>query len=840
MNLTKILEDQMTSLIDALTKPRPISFVRKLQSLFLLMTLAFVTYILVSPYLGKEKLDISQKGPFAVGNQAPETITSNKDIIYDDEEKTKSEKLKAYQSGAFIFERDYKVLSDTITLYIEEDFENLRVLSTDQNYTSLMPILLSKIPRWKKRPKEDIIALIDYPQKDILERLVIKGTSLLFSTNCILKDEHPDINLIASTGGTIYNKANKDQISLLNGANIFHKNLIYDKNAKLFEHLSSQVEKNLDPMDETTARLVKRLSVNYAYSFPACTYNEEETIKEKIAKQNKVSIVKSRILNNEIIVRKGELITPEIIKKLSILNKYGTRANILSILSILIIQIVCIGIIIVFLKKYDNRRLNDVSSNVIIFSLLWTIVWAAYIASKFFYNIENTYESMYYLSLFVPIGFICLMIGFIFDEQLSIAMGFYLSIFLFMASRNNPTSFMIAITTTIIASVYGRKLSKRIDFIKSGLYISGIQILIATSGYLMDSRQYWVSNSTGSFLNDFYNSNIFKLYVVCLINGFLSITAAQILLPIYEYIFNVPTRFKLIELADTGHPLLQSLLTQAPSTYTHTFMVAALSERAAQNLKLDWLLTRVGVYYHDIGKIPNAGFFIENQHLIPKPEHIDKNNPGLAAKIVIDHVIDGIEMAKKARLPREVINFIPEHHGTSTMAFFYHKALVDLTPEQRENIQKKDFMYPGPKPQRKETGIVMIADSVEAASRSLDSVTPEAIDNLIQKIINSKLSENQLDESGLTIGDLVVIKNSFKEILLSSLHSRPKYPKPEETLKLESQIQHRDTKPIESVILPEEVMKEKSKEIIVLTPPPIKKGKIVSTKKRKTSKRTKS
>ena len=326
-----------------------------------------------------------------------------------------------------------------------------------------------------------------------------------------------------------------------------------------------------------------------------------------------------------------------------------------------------------------------------------------------------------------------------------------------------------------------------------------MQILVATSGYLIDSRQYWVTTSSGSFFSDIARSNIFKIYISCIVNGFACALMTQFLLPVYEYIFNIPTRFKLQELADTGHPLLQALLTKAPSTYTHTFMVAALSERAAQNLGLDWLLVRVGVYFHDIGKIPNAGFFVENQHLIPKKENIDKNNPGLAAKIVIDHVIDGIEMAKKARLPREIISFIPEHHGTSTMAFFYHKALADLSPNQRKRIHKKDFMYPGPKPQRKETAIVMIADSVEAASRSLDEITPQALDDLIQKIINIKLAENQLDECGLTLGDLSIVKSSFKEILLSSLHQRPKYPSSEDTKKLENKEDIR--KPVDKKVL---------------------------------------
>lgn len=215
---------------------------------------------------------------------------------------------------------------------------------------------------------------------------------------------------------------------------------------------------------------------------------------------------------------------------------------------------------------------------------------------------------------------VCLIISFIYDEQLSIAIGFYLSFFIFMASHYNPTSFMLGFVSCIVSASYGRNLKKRIDFIKAGLYISGVQIIIASSGYLFDSRNYWVAIPSGSWIKDLIESNIFKLYVLCLINGFACSTAAQFLLPIYEYLFNVPTRFKLMELADTGHPLLQDLLTKAPSTYTHTFMVAALSERACQNLGLDWLLTRVGVYFHDIGKIPNAGFFVENQHLIPKKE----------------------------------------------------------------------------------------------------------------------------------------------------------------------------------------------------------------------------
>lgn len=777
-----MLEAIMALITDILTRVRPISFVRKLQLILVLITLIMITFFVASPYLGQERIELGKNSPFAIGNFAPDTVISNKEIIYEDMQKTNLERQKAYQSAAYIFERDFTVLN-SLNSYINEDFDNLESLGTNENASRIVPLLKSKNPRWKKRERADLKLLLNYKRKDLVRKAVLKGTNLLFSTHCIMKDTPEEYSKMSESGGNIVNKGSQEKNSIIEGTKIFPRKFIYDKN-KYFYRLGRILDDKIK-LDPNVLPIVKRFVVSYIYSFPACIYNPEETEKEKLARMNKVPVVKSRIVANETVVKKGELITPEIKKKLEIINDNASNANTTSILSLLIIQVIFVSIIGFFLKGYDRRRLNDVSSNVVVFSMIWIVSIATYFISAAFYKPESDFESVYYFAIFVPIGMVGLLLSFIYDIQLSIAIGFYLSLFVFISSRYNPTSFFISFCTSIIASIYGRKLTKRIDFIKSGFVIAGMQMLVSTSGYLFDSRPYWVSTGSGSFTSDLLHSNIFKLYLICLINGFICTTAAQFLLPIYEYLFNIPTRFKLMELADTGHPLLQSLLTRAPSTYTHTFMVAAMSERAAQNLNLNWLLTRVGVYYHDIGKIPNAGFFIENQHLIPRPENVDKNNPSIAASVVIRHVTDGIEMAKKARLPREVIDFIPEHHGTSTMAFFYHKALADLTNEQRGNIKKSDFQYPGPKPQSKETAIVMIADSVEAASRSLDVVSSESVDELIQKIINIKLAESQLDESGLTIGDLLIIKSSFKEVLLSSLHSRPKYPKPEETKKLE-------------------------------------------------------
>jgi putative nucleotidyltransferase with HDIG domain len=782
--ISKYFEDFMTSITDSLTKVRSLYFVRNLQFALIFLTLAAVTYILARPYLGQPKVDTSPDGLYSIGKSSPETIVSSKEIYYDDQEKTLAAKVKAEQSVPYHFDKDYSVLTNVIDLYIQEDVDLLKNFSSLENKTNLNK-LKSDIPRWKRRSNEDLKLLVDYPKKDKLKSAIEQYTNIVFSKTCVLKDLNLDIKNLEKVGGRVRNEGKKDSDSILTSEYIFTRSDMYN-NRDIAERMKMLAELNIKGFNSEVLAAIIKIGQSYIFSYPACEFNSEETDKARSKARSIVEVVKSKIGSNQVIVRSGEIITPEISTRLEILNKYATRANLSSIISMLLVQIVFVVIIASFLIKYNHKRLNDVSSNVVVFSMIWLILIFTFIVSQIYFNVESDFMTTYYFSLFIPIGMVCLLISFIYDEKMALALGFYLSFFVYFASHNNSTSLILCISTSVAGSLYGMKIRKRIDFIKAAFLLALIQLVVSTSGYLFDSRDYWVSNPTGNFVTDFFNSNIFRLYMLCAVNGFLSAIAMQFILPIYEYIFNIPTRFKLVELADTGHPLLQSLLTKAPSTYTHTFLVAALSERAAQNLGLDWLLTRVGVYYHDIGKIPNAGFFVENQHLIPKPENIDKDNPSIAAKVVIDHVLDGIEMAKKARLPREVINFIPEHHGTSTMAFFYHKALASLSVKQRRKISKSDFQYPGPIPQSKETAIVMIADSLEAASRSLEEVTHESLDNLIQKIINIKLAENQLDDSGLTIGDLEVIKSSFKEVLLSSLHQRPKYPKPEDTKALEN------------------------------------------------------
>ena len=228
-----------------------------------------------------------------------------------------------------------------------------------------------------------------------------------------------------------------------------------------------------------------------------------------------------------------------------------------------------------------------------------------------------------------------------------------------------------------------------------------------------------------------------------------------------------------MELADFNHPLLKKLSTLAPGTFHHSIVMGNLAEAAAESIGANRILARVGCYYHDIGKIVKPEYFVENQ-IEQKNKH-ENLNPNISAKVIISHVKDGIELAEKYHLPKEVIDFIPMHHGTTLVSYFYNKA-KNMTDKERETISDYIYRYPGPKPQTKETGIVMIADIIESSTRTIEDPTPSKLEDRIDEIIKKRFIEGELDECDLTLKDLTKIKIAFLKILIGIHHQRIKYP----------------------------------------------------------------
>ncbi|HYR68355.1 MAG TPA: HDIG domain-containing protein [Candidatus Dormibacteraeota bacterium] len=251
--------------------------------------------------------------------------------------------------------------------------------------------------------------------------------------------------------------------------------------------------------------------------------------------------------------------------------------------------------------------------------------------------------------------------------------------------------------------------------------------------------------------------------------GFASVLTVTLLLPILETVFSVTTDITLLELADLNRPILKRLMLEAPGTYHHTLVVGSLAEAGASAIGGNPLLGRIGAYYHDIGKIEKAEYYVENQSSA-RSRH-EKLSPTMSCLIIEAHVREGADIARKERLPRAIVDAILEHHGTTLMSFFFHKAReADPTAEER------DFRYPGPKPRSKETAVLMLADAVEAAARSLSEPTPSRIRGVVTRILDARVKDGQLDESPLTFEDLAKVRESFIPILTALFHARVDYP----------------------------------------------------------------
>ena len=265
---------------------------------------------------------------------------------------------------------------------------------------------------------------------------------------------------------------------------------------------------------------------------------------------------------------------------------------------------------------------------------------------------------------------------------------------------------------------------------------------------------------------------IFKFLTVPFLNGLISSFLVAGLLPVFEFLFKVVTNISLLELADFNHPLLKRLVLEAPGTYHHSLMVGNLAEMTSEVVGANPLLARVGAYYHDIGKLEKPEYFSENQDKY-NSKH-DQLSASMSKLVIMDHVKKGVELAKKNRLNSAIIDFIMQHHGTSLVYYFYRRALEST--ESQDGVKEEVFRYPGPKPQTKETAIVLLADSVEAACRALEEPTSERISDLIRRIINNKFIDGQLDSCDLTLRDLEKIATTFIHILGAFYHSRIDYP----------------------------------------------------------------
>jgi hypothetical protein len=339
--------------------------------------------------------------------------------------------------------------------------------------------------------------------------------------------------------------------------------------------------------------------------------------------------------------------------------------------------------------------------------------------------------------------------------RLALLSAAVLAILLGLAAGRELAPVVVAFVGGVVGVFATRQIHRRSDFGLAGLLVGAANVCVTAGAGLLDGTPLYpqVMANAGYALG----------------NGILSAVITIGVLPFLEQLFGLITPIKLLELANPAHPLLRRLQLEAPGTYHHSIMVGNLAEAGAEAVGADSLLVRVGTYYHDIGKLRRPAFFVENQMGIDNPH--DSMTPSLSSLTVSSHVRDGIELAREYGLPQAVIDFIPQHHGTTLLAYFYHRAL-----ERGDALDEGAFRYEGPKPQTPETAIVMLADAVEATIRSLNRPTPDRIEEIVRRLIREKMEDGQLDECGLTFRDLNTIAAAFVRILSGVLHPRLEYP----------------------------------------------------------------
>ena len=464
-----------------------------------------------------------------------------------------------------------------------------------------------------------------------------------------------------------------------------------------------------------------------------------------------ISTTKGLVVSGQVIINKGELVDAQKYQVLlSLKQKYeGAVWEKSSYLLVLFGQFILVGISLLmlwlFLRQYRNRILENTTKMSLILSLVVIMVLISTIV------LSLAVDWIYC----IPFCILPIVLKAFFDNRVALFVHLITILIIGFIMPNGFEFVFLQLIAGIISILTVIKMYKRAQLFMSVIKVMGVYLLLYIALSITHDASF--SGIQGVKLLQFT------------ISGALTIFAYPIVF-LFEKIFSLVSDVSLLELTDTNSPLIRRLSDEAPGTFQHSLQVANLAEMGALEVGANALLIRAGAIYHDIGKLKNPSYFIENQSSNFNPH--DDIEFDKSASIIINHVFDGIEIAKENKLPDELIDFIRTHHGTTTVEYFYKQYITNFPDEE---LDRKDFTYPGPKPFSKETAILMMADSAEAAARSIKNPTAENIDNLVESVINKQLNEDQFSDADITLKEITKLKNLFKKKLVNIHHQRIEY-----------------------------------------------------------------
>ena len=696
---------------------------------------------------------------YQIGDVAKRDIKAPKNFFIEDKEVTQARKNQVKSSVKKVYDFDSNLLAD-ISSNIASSMEFARQLfdkpeNTDAPDPSFEIVLATK-PEFEKKLgikisdgaynilyKNKFSKDITHKINTIIDKILSNG--IVANKEILLTEEGKGISL-----RTIASHEERD-VTIL-------KAVYGPDQAKAMVRIVGQplLKKNNYNLSNLIVDICQQLLQ------PNITLNKNETEKRILEAQSKIKPILYQIKAGEMIVREGERVDKIMLIKLNTLKEKVEEKNIyMSVTGTAMITFLLLLVgYYLFLK--DHKRLKKDHNKHMVFLALGLILYLAfakiaiYIARSFHPEMIWEVASISFYMV-VPVQaaamISCLFLGF----DIAIFFTLVLTILSSLVFGGSFPVFIFFFLSSITAAYWIKERQERKNFIIAGFKLAIFNAILAIAlGFYSFSQPDPVIMAKEVFL-----AFCGGLFAATLTIGFT---------PLIEILFNYTTAAKLQEFSNLDQPLIKKLMIEAPGTYNHSVIVATLAEAAASAIAANSLQAKVMGYYHDIGKLDKTMYFIENQ-ADGKNRH-DKLSPSMSALILIQHVKKGLEMAKAYKLGNEIIEGIAQHHGTSLIKYFYNKSLNS----GNDKVNEADFRYPGPKPQTRETGIVMLADVAEAAVRALERPTPARIKGRVKELINDIFADGQLEECELTLKDLHQIAKSFNNILTSIYHNRIEYP----------------------------------------------------------------
>lgn len=731
-------------------------FILKLEDSLSIRRLAntFIFSLILSVFLSFE-IDIPLE--YSVGEVAPLSIASPISFQMVDEVSTEEARQLAADKVQPVVDYDLSIFEKMSTQIMRSFREQRALLRMGKNFQikakekfeeDLRTQISDDLFRWLVR-KEFYIGL----ESQLLKILDVWYQQKVIDPESFVKVSGSKNILLRYTRGTDHEF-------------VLDKNELVDlkaENINLLRYLKSIDWGNLE--DKDNLYLLSQLVIK-----PNAQYNSDETELRRSVARNSVAPTIIKVRKNQVLVPEGSLIRPfhlALFKKIQIL-KEQERPSIL----ILVIAVIFSVVILVahsFLKKYSPEKYQlapkdfFVLATIIIIEVLMTKLFLFVTETAFLSKFGNLLPEDFFLflsplaagtllvALIIPIGEVV----FIFTLILSIVVAI-------MSELNFALAFVVWVGG--LAAARGVQSCKA----RNDIYVAGIRagLVMALAMLCLYTVKHpnsgqWIKESLWMMGAGFFS-------------GIFSAMWATIFIPPLESLFNYTTDVKLLELSNLNHPLLKDMLIKAPGSYHHSMMVGSMVEAAAEEIGANPLLGKVICYYHDIGKMLHPNYYIENQKPGQNPH--DHISPFMSKTLLISHAKDGVELGLKYKLGKPIIDGILQHHGTTVISYFYNKAVEALKDNDPE-ISEDEFRYPGPKPQFRESALCMLADSIEAASRTLDEPTPARLQNIVRNVIQKKFLDGQLDECHLTLKDLTKVEEAFVKILLGIYHQRIDYPK---------------------------------------------------------------